>query len=159
MPDCVPTAVRSLWWAGSWWLRPQDAVGGSDPTGTGGSDPAHAWRVQCTACGMRMGKLKWGNLQRHHKSQTHRAAVLKTIGVKPDNLTAVPGAPSASDFAQVWKELRAGAARIARESVGCDRGKLWRMLCCLGEAAFMMDRRFLKDAGVLVAIHRDEVNG
>ena len=33
------------------------------------------------------------------------------------------------------------------------------MLYCLGEAAFMMDRRFLKDAGVIVALHRDEVNG
>ena len=99
-------------WSGHTWVKlTRAAVGGSDPTGTGGSDPAHAWRVQCTACGMQLGKLKWGNLQRHHKSQKHQAAVLKTIGVKPDNLTAVPGAPSASDFAQVWKELRAGAAR------------------------------------------------
>ena len=65
----------------TWVKLTRAAVGGSDPTGTGGSDPAHAWRVQCTACGMQMGKLKWGNLQRHHKSQTHRAAVLNTIGV------------------------------------------------------------------------------
>ena len=103
-------------WSGHTWAKfTRAAVGGSDPTGTVGSDPAHAWRVQCTSCGMQMGKLKWGNLQRHHKSQTHRAAVLKTIGVKPDNLTAVPGAPRARHFAHMWKELRAGAARIATE--------------------------------------------
>ena len=75
--------------AGSWWLRPQGqlvaqtplglvartplglgghtwvkltraAVGGSAPTGTGGSDPAHAWRVQCTSCGMHMGQVEVG---------------------------------------------------------------------------------------------------
>ena len=32
-------------------------------------------------------------------------------------------------------------------------------MCCLGEAAFMMDRRFLTDEGTIVAIHRDEKTG
>ena len=154
-----PDASMLETWSGSTWVKlTREAVGGSDPTG-GGSDPTDAWCVQCTACGMLMGKWKWGNLLRHHKSRKHQFAVLNAIGVNVEGLTAVPGAPTASAFAQVWKELRAGAARIGTESLGCDRGKIWRMMCCLGEAAFMMDRRFLKDKGTIAAIHRDEKNG
>ena len=45
-------------WSGRTWAKlTMEAVGGSDPTGA--SEPAHAWRVRCTACGMQLGKWKW----------------------------------------------------------------------------------------------------
>ena len=55
----------------------------------------------------------------------------------------------------MWKALRAGAAGAGADPVGCARGKIWRMMCCIGEAAFVQDRKFLKDEGIIAAIHRD----
>ena len=96
--------------AGSWWLRPQDAVGGSYPTGTGGSDPAHAWRVQCTACGMQMGKLKWGKAPAQAPAlvaQTPRVAEAETPMPPPPRrpppmLEPAPAAPAHSNVL-LWR--------------------------------------------------------
>ena len=148
---------QSAWkvdaWSGHTWVKlPRVAVGGADPI--------HTLRMGCTVCGQRFGAgWKWGNLLRHHKSQMHRAAVVRKIGLGPDALNSVPGAPSAHQFAQAWKELRAGAAHAGIDSAGCARGKVWRMLCCLAEAAFARDREFLMSEGILAALHRDEKNG
>ncbi len=142
-------------WSGRSWLKV--------PEVPSGSVTSKGVQLQCEACGcvLRIKAWKWCNLIRHQKSKPHLRAVLGKLGVDGRDLAPVPGAPSASSFAAVWKEFRSGKSpRQGCEDVGC-RGKVWRMLCCLAEAMYALDRSFLKRSpgDTVVAIHRDEKNG
>ena len=111
--------------------------------------------------------LKLSNLMRHHQSASHLQAVVARVqqqsgAVGGLDLTAAidfPGAPGREEFRKVWKALRDGQAPSRRMESGCQPGKVRRMLTCLGEAMFQMDRAFLEQPGVVFAMHRDEKSG
>ncbi len=151
--DFVKEGLTRADWQGGTWVMPVD----------------HS-KWKCSVCGLIFKTWKWGNLVRHHNSAGHRRRVVQGIAAATGSDRAakqlpldLPGAPSLKAFASVWQRIRQGnSANQGCDGVGC-RGKVWRMMCCIAECMFAMDRKFLKGNGtpgeIVVAMHRDEKNG
>ena len=97
--------------------------------------------------------LTIANLKRHHLSSFHNNNVQRLMG-----RSIALKAPPESQFLRVWDELSKGVAPHSVDVDNMKADKVYRMVFCLSEALYSMDREFAKNA-VGGSIRRDESDG
>ena len=97
--------------------------------------------------------LSIANLKRHHNSEFHNNNVKRLMG-----RTIAVKAPAESQFLKVWDELSKGVSPHSAEVDNMKADKIYRMVFCLSEALYSMDREFAKKA-IGGSVRRDESDG
>ena len=124
------------------------------------------WNAGCEICAyckdtrarafrsFRVRKLTFAHLKRHQHSSFHKENLRILLGVGGIQ----PSAPSAEQFQRVWDELMKGTSPNALNVDKMKGRKVYRMIFCLAEALFSLDRAFARKATV-GSMRRDESQG